>query len=390
MKDKQKAVEITRQRISKGRILVKLGKVWYLETCRAGVQRRRTLGTSDMNEAMRLQATLETAEDELPQSGPTTPKTEDLPATLTLGKAFEEYLDWYEGQNRESSLERTEQTLNVFVDALGAERDTKSITREDLQGWFTARKAGRSPATVRSDFNRVRALLYWISDRKDAIDRKICRRIDLPKVRASAKGAVSSDKVRAVLRALGSGWIADYARVLAETGMRPSELLGIRGTDLRGNLLSIKPHEGRDLKTEASERTIMLNATAAEILKARVEKMFDKKLPIFPNDVGGVFKENSVYHIFKDTLAGQRHGKVSPELDMTLYDFRHFFCSEHAAAGPNHMSMETLGAYIGHSAASTQTLARFYVDQKALLRGAPSSLIEEKDGEVIEMKKAKS
>lgn len=381
-----KSVQVTRQKLTKGRYLVKIGETWYLETCTRGLQKRRTLGTSDLNEAMKLQASLPAGLDELPSAAaPTQPPPS--PETLTLEDALEEYLDWYGEKNRQTSKERTEPVLRIFVGALGAEKDTRTIMREDIEKWIQIRRDGRSASTVRTDFNRIRAFLYWISDRKDAVERKVCRGISLPKTPRSPKPSPSAEKVRAVLRALGAGWIADYCRVLTETGMRPSELLGVRGTDLKGKLLAIKPHESRDLKTEASERTIVLNETAAEILTRRKEQMFKKEVPIFANHLGDVFKENSVYHIFKDTLAGGKLKKPPPELDMTLYDFRHFFCSEHAAPGPQHMDIETLGAYIGHSPASTQTLARFYIDQKALLRGAPATLIEQKDGEIVVLKR---
>jgi hypothetical protein len=74
---------------------------------------------------------------------------------------------------------------------------------------------------------------------------------------------------------------------------------------------------------------------------------------------------------------------------VTLYDARHDFCSGKAAPGLNHMPIEELATYIGHSSASTQTLMKHDVDARALLRGKPTSMVPIKDGEVIEMKKAK-
>lgn len=399
--------------ITKGRRLVKHANgTWYLETCIQGIQKRRTLGTSDLKVAMEVQAKLKDAGAELPTAAPEPEQPKEDPASLTLQKGLDAYTKWYGENNRSVSLERTEPILKAFVAALGPNRDPKTITRDDVQKWIMSRRSGRSPATVRGDFTRVRALIYWLSDMKDAADRKACRRIDLPKMPRSAKPAPSVEKVRAVLRTLDAmedvryRWIADYARVLSETGMRPSELLGIRGNDLgdavdqdgkpmkhkdgdRVKTLRIAPTDARELKTEASARTILLTPTAGEILQRRKDGLFKKDLPMFPNEMGEVYKANSALHIFKDALAGKRHGKPAPELNMSLYDFRHFFCSEHAAAGPQHMTMEALGAYVGHSAASTQTLSRFYIDQRALLRGAPVSIMEQKAGEVVELKAAK-
>ena len=86
------------------------------------------------------------------------------------------------------------------------------------------------------------------------------------------------------------------------------------------------------------------------------------------------------------TLAGEKRGKVPRNLEMTLYDFRHFFCSEHAAPGPQHMEVDSLAAYIGHSPGSRETLLRWYTDQDALRRGAPVSLMETtKEGRIMEM-----
>jgi hypothetical protein len=55
------------------------------------------------------------------------------------------------------------------------------------------------------------------------------------------------------------------------------------------------------------------------------------------------------------------------------------------------MEIEALASYIGHSPASTQTLLRWYADQRALRRGAPAQLVgEPKEGKVIPLGKAKA
>src|SRR5579862_2996737 len=260
MRERKEASEITRLRIAKGRTLVKIGEIWYLETCQRGVQKRRSLGVTKYDEALKVQSQLESAGDELPDAQARKP--EELTAALTLGKASEEYLAWYGRVNRKSSLERTAPFVKMFVSTFGESRDPKVLTRADIQAWLDSRRGTLSPHTMRTDFNRLRAFIYWIADMKSAADRSICRRIELPKPKKSAKPAPSPEKIRAVIRALGEHWVGDYFRVLVETGMRPSELLGIRGTDLRdaadeegrpAKSLRIAPTEERDLKTEASE-----------------------------------------------------------------------------------------------------------------------------------------
>jgi integrase len=375
---------IRRVRLQKGRHLVKRGEVWYLETCEAGRQGRTSLGTGDLHEATRRAA--EGGKQQAPA-----PTRSKAPVLLTLGKALEEYEEWYEKNRQASGAHRALPIVRLFIESVGEETDTRAVTREHVQRFVDGRTDGRAGITVRGDFAVIRAFIYWLARRKNAADVNVCHGIDKPKDDGMTKEAPSPDKVRAVLRALRPHpWLGDYCTVLAETGMRPSELLGLRGADVRDQLCSILPWEGRELKSKWSKRVIELNETAAAILKARKDRMFEKTRPIFPNKTGDVYAEHSVLHFFKDTLAGKRLGKVPEALRMTLYDFRHFFCSEHAAPGPQHMEIEALAAYIGHSPASTQTLLRWYADQRALRRGAPPPLVgEPKEGKVIPIEKMK-
>lgn len=377
--------EVTRIRLQKGRRLVKRGRIWYLETCVGGVQARRSLGTGDLPEATRR-----AAEGGEPVLKPV--QRQKAPPALTLGKALEEYEEWYQKNRRENEVKPLTALLRTFVKHAGEDLDTRAVSRDHVQRWVDSRVDGRSPYTVRRDFARVRAFLYWLARRKDAADMNACRGIDKPKDDGTTREAPPSDKVKAVIGKLRAhAWLADYCTLLAETGMRPTELLGLRGIDVRDKLCSIVPWEGRQLKSKWSKRVLELNDVAAEILEKRKETMFNKTLPVFANKVGEVYGENSVYRFFCDALAGERRAKVPEALKMTLYDFRHFFCSEHAAPGPQHMEIEALAAYIGHSPASTQTLLRWYTDQNALRRGAPAPLVgEPKEGKVIPLGKPKA
>jgi integrase len=380
--------DLTRVRLQKGLYIVKRGSRWYAERCEGGLQRRWSLGTGDVDEASR-RAVLGHDQPTLPPL----PKLPPKPEALTLAKALEEYEDWYRKNRRDTGAKRLLPVLHVFVDAMGDQKDPKTITREDVQRWVDSRIDGRSPVTVKGDFARVRAFIYWLARRKNAADVNSCRGVDKPKDDGLTKEAPSREKVRSVLAKLRGAhpWLGDFAHALAETGLRPTELLGVRGIDLRGKLLSIVPWEGRQLKSKWSKRVIELNETAAAILKARRDQTFDKNRTLFANTAGDVYKERSIIHLFREILAGARRKPVPEALRMTLYDFRHFFCSEHAAPGPLHMEIEALSAYIGHSPASTQTLLRWYADQRALRRGAPASLIgEPKAGKVIEIEKAKA
>lgn len=377
---------IRRVRLQKGRHLVKRGKTWYLEECVRGLQTRRSMGTGDLPEATRR-----VAQGGEPVLNPVL-KRDPPELALTLGQAILEYEEWYRKNRRESGADRALPVVQLFVDALGDGFDTKAITRDHVQKWVNNRVDGRASVTLRCDFGKVRAFLYWLAKRRDAVNPSCCRGLDMPRDDGLTKEAPSCLKVKAVLAQLRThSWLSDFCRVLAETGMRPTELLGLRGTDVRDKLVSITPWEGRELKSKWSKRVIEVNEAASQILNRRRETMFKKTLPIFANRLGDVYMERSVFHLFKDFLGGGKLKKPPEELRMTLYDFRHFFCSEHAAPGPQHMEIEALAAYIGHSPASTQTLLRWYADQRALRRGAPPELVgEPREGRVIPLERSKS
>lgn len=380
--------DLTRVRLQKGLYIVKRGTRWYAERCAHGVQKKWSLGTSDADEAAKrayLGASQERPESPYPKPSP-------KPDSLTLGNALEEYEEWYRKNRRDSGHKRLFPVLHLFIDAMGDRKETRTITRDDIQRWIDSRVDGRSPITVRGDFARVRAFIYWLARRKNAADVNSCRGVDKPKDEGLTKEAPTAEKVKAVLSKLRSHpWLSDFAHILAETGMRPTELLGVRGIDLRGKLLSVVPWEARQLKSKWSKRVIEINDSALAILKKRVDQMFDKNRAVFSNGTGEVYKERSIIHLFREILAGARRAQVPEAFRMTLYDFRHFFCSEHAAPGQQHMEIEALAAYIGHSPASTQTLLRWYADQQALRRGAPVSLIgRSRKGKVIAIANAKN
>lgn len=371
-------------KIRKGLRIVKRGEVWYREERINGRPVRVSLGTADEKEALRKAIA---GPEEVPAPRPFL-KGEGESELLTLGEALDEYKAWYE-KNRRSSV-RTGFAVDPFVDSVGEDFRVAELTRDHLQKWLDSRVDGRAAVTVRNDFARVRAFLRWVGARKDLPALfNLCRGIDQPKDEAVTREAPSVEKVRAVLRKLaesGHPWLHDYARVLAETGMRPSELLGLRGCDVRGKLVSIVPWEGRLLKSHWSRRVLEVSDAAAAILGRRKEAMLDKTRPIFATSLGTVYQEKTVMHLFQALLAGCRGKPVPEELRMTLYDFRHFFASEHAAPGSGHMAIESLGAYLGHSPSSVKVLLRWYADANALRRGAPVSVLgTPREGKVISM-----
>ena len=97
MKEQRKAVAITRHKIAKGCFLVKK-ETWYSERCSNGVQKRRSLGTTDIDEA----------------------KPEEEPAAaITPSSALKDYLEGLSGTTARAASIRTKPLVKSFVAALG-------------------------------------------------------------------------------------------------------------------------------------------------------------------------------------------------------------------------------------------------------------------------------
>jgi integrase len=363
--------------------------IWYHETPDL---RRVSLGVTDRKTAQQKALSEPAGPKEDP--APRTFLKPKAPGALTLEKAFETYRAWYEKKYKPSGCAVTLPTVEKFVDAVGAEYDTRVITRDHVQA-FVDRYEDHSPIYVRNEYARIRAFLRWVDSKNDgAVNLAAVKGIELPKVKGVAAVMPPLETVRALLRRLSSHpMLGDYCTALFEIGCRPGELLAVRGVDLRDDLLDIRTRADWSPKNEHSERTIQLSPAAASILQARVEKMFDKKFPIFGLPTGKIRNAKDVGKQYREAM--KVDGEIPAALsDFNLYMLRHAFASFHAKTkigkepNPAFMTLPDLGKYMGHSPSSTHTLERWYVDRQAEDLGSPGSLtVETKDGEVLEMKK---
>jgi integrase len=375
------------ERIEKGLRIVQRGGeggVWYREE-RVRVEKgikiiRKSLETTDRKQAKQKAM----AGMEAPAR---TFRRDITAAALNLEAALKEYREWFEKTHKASGALTSLPAVERFVDFVGAERDTREVSREHVQG-FLDRMEGKSAIYVRNTFARVRAFLRRVERKhKDAVDLHVLLGVDLPKDTDVSSTVPNVEMVQTILRKLkGHSWLGDYVTCLLESGMRPGELLAVRGVDLRGNLLDIKPWGEWSPKSKWSKRTIQLTAEAARILEARKGRLFHQSWPIFCLPKGKMRTVKTVSHQYR--LAIQEDGKAAGEFkDANLYAWRHIFCSMHAAPGPAFMDLAQLAGYIGHGPGSERTLMRWYVDRDALRRGAPVSLVGgTKEGKVVSMK----
>jgi integrase len=155
----------------------------------------------------------------------------------------------------------------------------------------------------------------------------------------------------------------NYFKILASTGLRPSEALGLQIRDIKDDFLEIRRGWTIDgyspLKTKAAKRDIPLTTDLKCFLLDQRERyaFVTKEGWLFPaankkpsmNALQCAFK-----HILKQTAEWKKGGKtnqkkiaiIRPPVKCSLYDFRHTFATKMAEAG---MHQTALQAIMGHT-----------------------------------------
>src|SRR6185503_10503731 len=139
-------------------------------------------------------------EDGGPEGAP--PKPGRKPDPLTLGKAADQYVEWFTANRRKSGARRSMPVVRMFVDRVGAATPARAVTREQVQEFVKWREDGRSAVTARNDFARIRALIYWVADRKGAMVKSIYNGIDFSADDSLTREAPALEKIKRVISKL--------------------------------------------------------------------------------------------------------------------------------------------------------------------------------------------
>lgn len=158
-----------------------------------------------------------------------------------------------------------------------------------------------------------------------------------------------------------------YIQVLYQTGLRPSEGLGLQARDIKPDRLEIRrgmTEDGlTDLKTINADRELPLAPRLKRLLQAQALEtgMLSKERWLFPTAQGIPAMSAAVsalQRIMRRTAVYKRGGHnglkklavITPPLHYTLYDFRHTFATRMVEAG---MPLKTLQYIMGHEDVST-------------------------------------
>ncbi len=127
--------------------------------------------------------------------------------------------------------------LHEFLIAQGMPTAPSSITREHVESFLVSlREKGNKPATLRSRYSSCRVFFTWLEEEGE-IKRSPMAKMKPPAVPVDSPDVLTDDMLRKLLKTCdGSGFKdrRDMAiiRLLIDTGMRRSEIAGLKVTDI--------------------------------------------------------------------------------------------------------------------------------------------------------------
>jgi integrase len=243
---------------------------------------------------------------------------------MTLAAVIEEFKAAHVGQ-RASTREVYSRAFTRIEPVLGAKRIT-AIGRADVRRFVGSLLAeGLRANTVLSHYSSLRRLFSFAKDDLDVpVTFPKLKPSELPDPSDDARGhrVLDDDELARVLDACEDGSRL-YFRVLAETGCRAAEALGLTPTSIGEGTIAISRQMARDgslvpLKTRQSKRVIEVTRSLA----AELRLAGDREL-IFPG-----LKYPELLREWDATVA--RAGINPPR--PTPHDLRHTHCSRLVAA----------------------------------------------------------
>jgi len=253
-------------------------------------------------------------------------------ARKRLEDAVEVFLNTLEASGAsEKTIRAYRAALRSFADHVGPERRVSEITPEDYASWLAwlrkrpgKRRNARRDSTIHYYSIFVRRFLKWAG-----IDE------DLPAVpggRSEFSDALSWDEVVALMEAARDLLDLVIVAVLAETGLRASELLGLtwRDVDLRRGVLRVVGKYGK-------ERVVFLGPVSSEALSL----LFEETRPSLRDRVVPI----SYQALYKRVKRLAERAGLDPE-KVRPHVLRHTFATEALRRG---MSLPALQRLLGHS-----------------------------------------
>ncbi|WP_018349166.1 site-specific integrase [Longispora albida] len=289
-------------------------------------------------------------------------------AGLDLTKKPKTVADWLdewllikaEEERSPSTLDRYRSVVDVHLrPGLGSVRLDK-LTAKRIRQFLAGYKGKRSPATILKIHAVLRAALSGAMA-EDLLTRNVAKSVTPGGGSRDERRALTPDEAKTFLRAIKGDRLESVFLLAIATGLRRSELLGLRWSDvdLDGEALwvrqkLIRSSQGLTIgspKTHRSKRPIPLQRVGLLALRRQKARLAEERLAageawkpeydlVFPNTLGKPMEPRNVNRRFEKYRA-------AAGLDwLDLHDLRHAFATFLLDAGEE---LRTVMDLLGHS-----------------------------------------
>jgi integrase len=243
---------------------------------------------------------------------------------LKLGEYLDRWLaDSVADTVRPTTFERYEQIVRLHIRPALGNLKLKNVTPAHVRGLYREKlEDGFSPRTVRYIHVTLhKALKQAVAD--GLIPRNATEAVKPPQVRKEEIRPLTAEQVKILFEALRGARLETLYILAVHTGLRQSELLGLKWGDVdleagtlqvRGTLTTAKGGPAlRSPKTKSSRRTVKLSPTALEALRSHLERqlreidqasdLWRENGLIFASESGEPLKRHYITtHLFKPLL----------------------------------------------------------------------------------------
>jgi len=310
------------QRRDRDGVFIRRGSYWISFIDSQGRRKQRKLkGVTSLTTAKTLRAKeLENAEKARLLGY--TPPTKD-----TFAEFVPRYLKHQEARLTPAAYERTRGIVDTHLRPHFGQMQLALIRRREVQSYLTSRLTDVAIETARKEFFVLSHMLSLAVD-WELIASNVAQAVELPKAPAGRIRYLQPTELRAVLEACPE-WLKPIAGLLAFTGMRRSEVLGLRWRDIdrQGERILLPQTKNGDA------RVVWLNAMACDVIDSL------KRAP----STDDVFASNiTPENVSLAFLRACRKVKIA---DFRLHDLRHTAASWLRMSGAD---LQDVADLLGH------------------------------------------
>ena len=236
------------------------------------------------------------------------------PGTVTVEGYLDRWLaDSVKGTVRRSTFVQYESVVNRHIAPALGRLKLKSLTPAHVRALYRNKlDSGLAPRTVQYILVTLhKALKQAVMD--GLIPRNVTEAVKAPQAHKKEVRPLDTTQIKALLSAARGGRLQALYVLAIHTGLRRSEILGLKWTDvdLETGILSVQRSLDTDgtfnpPKRNKSRRTVKLTGRAAEALKGHRARQNEERLRlgslwedhdlVFPNRVGKPMNADNLYH----------------------------------------------------------------------------------------------